>query len=150
MKTTTANQNPRWWTEKNESSWDHVKEAFARDWEQTKADFSKSAGRELDQNVADTVKQAAGKQAIPSATERNPKPKSSEKNAGKRDFDFNSAEPALRYGYGASSQFATHKEWDTKLETELRGDWDNLRHDRSWDEVKEHVRRGWNHARKQS
>ena len=42
-----------------------VKDALKRDWEQTKHDFSKSKGRELHQDVGDTVKQAAGKEPIP-------------------------------------------------------------------------------------
>lgn len=42
-----------------------VKEALKRDWEQTKHDVSKKKGEELEQNVADTVKQATGKEAIP-------------------------------------------------------------------------------------
>jgi len=56
---------PNWWTEKHTSNWDHVKAAFERDWEQTKADFSKSSGEKLNQNVADTVKQSVGSEPIP-------------------------------------------------------------------------------------
>jgi hypothetical protein len=40
-------------------------EALHRDWEQTKHDLSKKKGEELNQNVADTLKQAAGKEYIP-------------------------------------------------------------------------------------
>lgn len=43
----------------------NVKDAIKRDWEQTKHDFSKQHGQDLDQNVADTVKQAVGKEAVP-------------------------------------------------------------------------------------
>lgn len=42
----TTKATPGWWTEKHTSNWDHVKAAFERDWEQTKADFSKSSGEE--------------------------------------------------------------------------------------------------------
>ncbi len=56
---------PGWWTEKHTSNWDHVKAALERDWEQTKADFSTSSGEKLNQNVADTVKQAVGSAPIP-------------------------------------------------------------------------------------
>lgn len=56
---------PSWWTEERHgSAWGRVKEAMKRDWEQTKHDL-RMGGRELDQDVDDTVKQAAGKEAIP-------------------------------------------------------------------------------------
>lgn len=42
-----------------------VKEALKRDWEQTKHDFSKKKGVDLNQDVGDTLKQAAGKEPIP-------------------------------------------------------------------------------------
>ncbi|MFL5320033.1 MAG: hypothetical protein ACJ790_10300 [Myxococcaceae bacterium] len=41
-----------------------VKEAFKRDWEQTKHDITRK-GTDLNQNVGDTVKQAAGKEPVP-------------------------------------------------------------------------------------
>lgn len=50
----------------NESTADKAKEALKRDWEQTKADLPGDAGKELDQDADDTVRQAAGKQPIPS------------------------------------------------------------------------------------
>ena len=43
---------------------DGVKDAMKRDWEQTKADLH-LGGKELDQDVDDTLKQVAGKDAIP-------------------------------------------------------------------------------------
>ena len=36
-------------------------EALKRDWEQTKHDFNKDKGEELNQNAGDTFGQAAGK-----------------------------------------------------------------------------------------
>jgi len=152
-----AQANPSWWNDKHASAWDRVKDAFARDWDQTKHDFSKKSGRELDQNVGDTVKQAAGKEPIPAKSMPNAKPtkdkgKDKDKVQGMdaATVDYGDIEPALRYGYGASSQYASYKDWDPKLEAQLRGDWDNLEHERSWDEVKQHVRSGWNRARSQS
>ena len=41
------------------------KEALKRDWEQTKHDFNKDKGKELNQDVGDTVGQAVGKKPIP-------------------------------------------------------------------------------------
>ena len=135
---TNDQKNPTWWNDKHSSSWDSVKNAFARDWEQTKADFSKDKGHELNQNAADTVKQAAGKEAalpvpVPNA---------------KGNDDYASAEPALRYGWGAASQHGDHKEWDSSLEGKLRGDWDSLKSGRTWDDAKQHVRAGWQRAKK--
>jgi outer membrane biosynthesis protein TonB len=61
----TTKGTPGWWTEKHTSNWEHVKAAFERDWEQTKADFSKGSGENLNQNVGDTVKQSVGSEPIP-------------------------------------------------------------------------------------
>ena len=61
----TTKATPGWWTEKHTSNWDHVKAAFERDWEQTKADFSRNSGEQLNQNVADTIKQSVGSEPIP-------------------------------------------------------------------------------------
>lgn len=51
---------------------DRIKEAVERDVEQTKADLPGVDGRDLDQNVGDTVKQAAGKEPIPPKDRPNP------------------------------------------------------------------------------
>ena len=40
-------------------------EALKRDWEQTKHDFNKNAGKELNQDVGDTVAQAVGAKKTP-------------------------------------------------------------------------------------
>ena len=142
----TNTKNPSWWNDKHTSAWEKTKDAFHRDWEQTKADFSKSKGQELNQNAADTVKQAAGKEVVPPDHVANAKPR----HDGKTHEDYEAAEPALRYGYGASSQFAEHKSWDDKLESKLSTDWDNLKSGRTWDDVWTHVRSGFERARKQS
>ena len=52
---------------------DNVKEALENDWEQTKADMPGMDGKDIDQDVDDTVKQAMGKQPTVDADEdRNP------------------------------------------------------------------------------
>jgi hypothetical protein len=48
-----------------------VGEAIERDWEQTKSDLPGLDGKDLDQDVDDTVKQAAGKERVPSENEPN-------------------------------------------------------------------------------
>lgn len=135
--------NPKWWNEEHESTWGRVKAAMKRDWEQTKADFSKKKGLELDQDVDDTVKQAMGKQNIPPLSQPN-------RDDGKRDDeDWNNVEEGYRYGVGARSQYGTdHNDWDDRLEGKLREEWGDMRSGRTWDEVRIAVRRGWDRVRK--
>ncbi|HVF18684.1 MAG TPA: hypothetical protein VNA14_00375 [Mycobacteriales bacterium] len=44
----------------DKSTADEAKEALQNDWEQTKSDLPGLEGKDLDQDVDDTVKQAAG------------------------------------------------------------------------------------------
>ena len=50
---------------------DNAKEALKRDVEQTKADMPGVEGKDLDQDVTDTVKQAMGKEPVPPADQPN-------------------------------------------------------------------------------
>ncbi len=132
--------NPKWWNEEHESTWGRVKSAMKRDWEQTKADVS-SKGRDLDQDIDDTVKQAVGKQSIPPLSEPNLDTDN--------DNDWNRAEEGYRYGVGARSQYGSdHSDWDDRLEGKLQNDWGDMKNGRTWDEVKAAVRRGWDRVRK--
>lgn len=64
--------NPSWWNNEHESAWDRVKEALLRDWEQTKADLTgQKSGRDLNQGIADTLKQAAGQEEVPPPHKQN-------------------------------------------------------------------------------
>lgn len=128
--------NPKWWNDQHASTWDRVKDALHRDWEQTKADFS-SKGQELDQGVGDTVRQAAGKQAIPPEGFPNP-------------AKFEDMEPGLKFGYSAANQYASDQSWDEKLETKLKTEWDDLKSGRDWQKFKTAVKRGWDRARNRS
>lgn len=90
---------------KDDSTWDNIKHAMKRDWEQTKADFGSDNARDMDQDVDDTVKQMFGK-----------------------DSNFEDHEPAFRYGHEASQRHGReHPEWNAdlerKLEAEYQGDW---------------------------
>jgi hypothetical protein len=128
-------RDPKWWSEQHGSTWERVKAALQRDWEQTKNDVSSSRGRDLDQDVGDTVKQAAGKQPVPPITQRTPE-------------DWERVEPAVRYGFGAGHQYRRDfPEWDDRLETKLRQEWTDLKTGQTWDEMKGFVRRGWDRAR---
>ena len=119
--------NPTWWTRDNDSAWDRVKEAFKRDWDQTKHDLG---GREPDtaQNISNTVKQASGKEPIPP-----------------RGFPaYEKIEPAYRFGHGARSYYRQkHPKWDTNLEAQLKQDWQASYPDENWDEYVIYIRRGW-------
>lgn len=121
-------RNPKWWNREHDSSWDRVKAAFKRDWDQTKHDFG---GHEpdTDQNVNDTVKQAAGKQPIP--------PRGAP--------TYEQAEDAYRFGYGARTHYKRFSDWNDDLETQLRRDWSDTYRDRDWEEYRENIRRGWDY-----
>ncbi len=49
-----------------------VGDALERDWEQTKSDMPGMEGKDLDQDVDDTLKQAAGSERAPDENEPNP------------------------------------------------------------------------------
>jgi hypothetical protein len=120
-------RNPKWWSKENESSWDKVKAAFKRDWDQTKHDFG---GKEpdTDQDVGDTVKQAAGKQPIPPRGQPN----------------YEETEDAYRFGYGARSHYGKqHSSWNNQLESRLEQDWTETYNDREWKRYRDSIRRGW-------
>ncbi|HET9508891.1 MAG TPA: hypothetical protein VFO81_13165 [Gaiellaceae bacterium] len=50
---------------------DRIGDALERDWEQTKSDLPGLDGEDLDQDVDDTAKQAAGTERIPPDDEPN-------------------------------------------------------------------------------
>ena len=122
-------REPRWWTPEHTSTWERVKEAFRRDWEQTKHDVG-GDGRDLDQDVDDTLSQAVGRQPIPSRNRPT----------------FERDESALRFGYGARRQYRdTYPEWNDQLQARLRADWEETYQDpnEEWQQYQSAVRRGW-------
>ncbi len=50
---------------------DNVGDALKRDWEQTKSDLPGLEGKDLDQDVDDTVKQASGNEPTPPENQPN-------------------------------------------------------------------------------
>lgn len=137
---TAGYRNPDWWSRDYDSTWDRVKEAFRRDWEQTKHDFGSSRARDLDQDVDDTLKQAVGVQSPPAANQPNIED----------DEDFEFYEPAYRFGYGARRHYGSqYSTWNDDLEGRLRMDWDNSYRDQGydWDRYRSHIRRGWDYDR---
>jgi hypothetical protein len=122
-------RNPKWWTKDNDSGWERVKAAFKRDWDQTKHDFG-GKQPDMDQNVDDTVKQAAGKQPIPPR--------------GMPTYE--ETEDAYRFGYGARSHYGQRfTNWDDRLETQLKQDWGETYNDREWARYRDSIRRGWDY-----
>jgi hypothetical protein len=122
-------RNPKWWNKDNDSGWERVKAAFQRDWDQTKHDFG-SNQPDLNQDVDDTVKQAAGKQPIPPRGQPT----------------FEESEDAYRFGYGARSHYGkTYASWDKKLETQLEQDWRDTYNDHDWNQYRDRIRRGWDY-----
>ena len=105
------NKRPGWYTDEHDSSWERVKAAFRNDWEQTKHDFGSNTARDLDQNVDDTVKQAAGSEDA-----------------------FEKREDAFRFGHAAQRQYRSqHPTWNDDLDTRLRQDYgDNYDRDRNY------------------
>jgi hypothetical protein len=90
-----------WYTDERMGTRDRVKAAFANDWEQTKHDFGSKSARDLDQDVDDTLKQAAG-----------------------RKDAFENREQAFRFGYAAQSQYRDqYPEWNDDLDRRLRSDY---------------------------
>ncbi|MFT3695834.1 MAG: hypothetical protein QM831_22045 [Kofleriaceae bacterium] len=119
---------PQWWTDKHEGTWDRIKDAMKRDWEQTQNDFSSKKGEDLNQGAADTIKQAAGKEPIPPITQPN----------------WEDLEDSYRFGAGARDQYATdYPSWNEKLEGKLSHEWSDLKTGKDWDSVKAHVKRAW-------
>ena len=141
----TAKWQPKWWTEETHgTAWGKVKDAMKRDWEQTKADLH-LGGRDLGQDVGDTLKQAGGQEPIP--------PGSTPNSGGTRkgsDLAWDDAEQPLMYGFGARRQYGEqHAQWNEKLESTLRTDWESGgdKAKRKWDDVKNVVRHAYDRAR---
>jgi hypothetical protein len=136
--------HPRWHQEQHSTSWDRVKEAFRRDWQQTEHDFH-VGGHELNQKASDTFKQASGTEAIPSINQANPP-----KVIGDLSGEWESVEPPLEYGYAARLQYGA-KSWDSDLEQDLRSEWESpanaLAKTKRWDDVKGYVRRGYDYSK---
>jgi len=136
-KTTDSTWRPPFWKEEQfSSSWERVKTAMMRDWEQTRHDMH-AGGHELRQNIGDTVNQARGKEAVPANDGLNP---------AKVVDTLRADEIPFGYGYGARTQYGTqYKEWNNDLEQKLRMDWEGGKAPTQWDEVKDKVKYGFDY-----
>jgi hypothetical protein len=136
--------HPTWYKPEHAQGWDRVKEAFHRDWEQTKHDMH-LGGHELNQKVGDTVKQSSGKEAIPAPSQANPP-----KVIGDLSGEWERVEQPLEYGYSARMQYGkSYDRWNDDLEKDLRSEWESpantSKTQAKWDEVKHFVRRGYDY-----
>ncbi|MDP1827714.1 MAG: hypothetical protein Q8L48_30860 [Archangium sp.] len=123
-----------WQKDPHSTSWEQVKAALQRDWEQTRADFA-AGGTELDQQVSDTVLQASGLAPIPGEAVPNPGALS----------EWTIAEQGMRYGHGAHLQYgAAFEKWNDQLELKLAQEWDEAQTGKPFAAVLPHVRAGWN------
>lgn len=133
---TTTTWRPEWYKDEHVSAWERIKEALRRDWDQTKKDLH-VGGHEMNQDIGDTLKQAAGKEALPASDKPNPP---------RVIGEWDDAEIPAGYGYAAKHQFGSqYPTWSPDLESKLRGEWEGAKDAtrRGWSDVKEHVRYGY-------
>ncbi len=134
---TNQTKHPTWYTQEDETTWEKVKAAFRRDWNQTKHDFG---GREpnLNQQVGDTVSQAMGSEPIPAGNAGNAR-----SNPDKIDNYSETDEDAYRYGYAASKHFPNQGEWTPETEAIFDEIWDDKN---QWERKREAARRAWTYG----
>jgi hypothetical protein len=107
---------PNWYKDEHDSAWDRIKNAFKNDWEQTKNDFGSRTARDLDQDVDDTVKQAAGS-----------------------DDALENHEQAFRFGYAAQQNYRRdYPDWNDDLDGRLRSDYGT-----DYDRDRNYIRRAY-------
>jgi hypothetical protein len=128
---------PSWWSEQvHGSAWERVREAMRRDWVQTKHDVGLK-GHEMNQDLSDTLKQAAGKEHLPTINEANPP---------RVIGEWTEAETPYRYGYAARKQWGgDNPQWNADTEAKLGVEWMAAADltDYGWSLAKPFVRRGF-------
>jgi len=134
------NVKPSWYSKEDESAWERVKDAFRRDWRQTKHDFG-GKQPDLNQQVGDTISQAAGSEPIPPGNMKNPRTET------KTDTYQDAYEPAYKFGYAAYRHHGSCCDWNDETESKLRNDWGD---DTDWAKNKEAVQRGWYYGKNQN
>lgn len=118
------------------STWERVREALRRDWEQTRHELTGSSGHELNQDAVDTLKQAVGRQPIPLNDAPNPP---------RVVATWEQAEHAIRFGYEAAQLHAHgYPTWTSHLASMLAKRWsEEQRSAPAWKEMEGFVRHGY-------
>jgi hypothetical protein len=125
--------------DEHRGTWERVKAAVRRDWEQTKRDLSGGArGRDLDQGAMDTLRQMFGTQPVPPE---------GEPTGVDLDIDWEGAEPATRFGYTEADKYPS--DWNRDVEERLASDWKGTHPDLEWHAARPHVFIGWRYRRTQ-
>lgn len=125
-------EKPGWWTEVHTSSWEQVKEALRRDWEQTKHDLH-VGGHELNQTMSDTLGQTVSEAPLPAIDRPNPPTV-----IGR----WEDAEIAIGFGYAARTQYGDrYPSWSGELARALKHDWKNDAME--WSKAEGYVRHGY-------
>ena len=128
---------PMWWSRAHLSGWERVKEAVRRDWQQTKHDLYLKGGHELNQTLRDTVRQAIGRESIPSNDRPNPP---------RTMGEWEDIERAIRFGYSARGHYGPlYPIWSSELEAHLSRDWDRTENGarQPFDDARGWVRKGY-------
>jgi hypothetical protein len=128
---------PMWWSRAHLSSWERVKEAVRRDWEQTKDDLAMRGGHALNQSMGDTLRQAIGRESIPVNDRPNPPHTSGE---------WEDIERAIRFGYAARGHYGSlYPIWSSELESSLARDWDRTENGarQPFEQARRWVRKGY-------
>lgn len=137
-------RDPKWWSTEHGTTWERVKSALRRDWEQTKADVS-AGGRELDQDVDDTVTQAVGSTPVPPLDQKNP-PDAKDAKDAQRARGWDDVEDSYRYGAGARHEYKD-TDWNDGLESKLKQEWEDLKTGRTWAETRDAAKHGWDRVK---
>ncbi len=137
MMATLSSWRPSWWSDQvHGSAWERARDALRRDWSQTKHDLG-LGGHEMNQDLTDTVKQAAGQQHLPDINHANP---------ARVLGDWNEAEVFYRYGHAARVQYGNADPvWNEGIDQRLKSEWLATagRDPDDWEARKEFVRKGY-------
>lgn len=115
------------------STWERVKDALRRDWDQTRLDFRLKFGQEMDEPMSDSPAPAAAR----------------ERPADAPCLTW-SDEDAVRFGYdaGRSAPGVDPGAWNIALEAALQREWEAQVTGRPWSDVRLAVRYGWARSRR--
>lgn len=107
---------PSWWDPDFDSTWERMKTSLSRDWEQVRERIWRSE-RQGDAGQRETA-------------------------PPQRALSYDDAEPAIRFGHGASLHHGK-QEWSDELEGNLERDWEAAERKLPWKRARPYVRHGF-------